>query len=175
MTAIVLTGFMGTGKTTVGRLLAERLGKPFIDVDERIQRRTGLRIVEIFSQYGEAFFRRLEREELATALREDAVVSTGGGAMLDPENVQRMKAAGPVVCLSASVDTILSRTAADTERPLLQHQDRRERVEALLAERASAYAQADVVIDTTQRSPEEVVEAILVFLGTVLRPEELPA
>jgi shikimate kinase len=175
MTTIVLTGFMGTGKSTVGRLLAQRLGKPFIDVDERIERRTGLTISQIFARHGEPFFRQIEQQELAAALAEDAVVATGGGAIVDPQNLARMKQAGPIVCLTASVDAILARTSADRSRPLLQHEDRRARVEALLAERAPAYAQADICIDTTERSPEEVVEAVLVYLGTILSPQELPA
>lgn len=174
MATIVLTGFMGTGKSTVGRALAERLGKPFIDVDERIEQRAGASIAEIFARYGEAAFRQFEREELALALREDAVVATGGGAIVDPENLARMRAAGPIVCLTASVDAILARTRSDTSRPLLQHEDQRQRIETLLVERASAYAQADVCVDTTHRSPEQVVEAILVYLGSVLSPKELP-
>lgn len=174
MTTIVLTGFMGTGKSTVGRELARRLGKLFIDVDERIERKVNLKVGEIFARYGESFFRQLEREELARALTEEAVVATGGGAIVDPENLARMRAAGPVVCLTASVEAILERTKSDSSRPLLQNVDRRQRVETLLAERASAYAQADICIDTTHRSPAEVVEAILIYLGTVLSPEELP-
>ncbi|MCX8073064.1 MAG: shikimate kinase [Candidatus Binatia bacterium] len=173
MTTIALTGFMATGKSTVGRILAERLGKTFIDLDERIEQRMNMSVAEIFARYGERAFRQLEREELVTALAEDAIVATGGGAIVDPENLARMRAAGPVVCLTASVEAILSRTAADTSRPLLQRADKREQIEALLAARAAAYAQADICIDTTSRSPEEVAEAILAYLGTVLDPKEL--
>ncbi len=175
MTTIVLTGFMGTGKSTVGRALAQRLGKAFVDVDERIEQRLRLPISEIFARYGEAYFRQIEGEELAQALQEDAVVATGGGAIVDPENLARMRAAGPVVCLTASVDAILARTSSDSSRPLLEHENRRERIEALLAERAQAYAQADVCVDTTHRSPEEVAEAILIYLGAILHPKELSA
>lgn len=174
MAAITLTGFMGTGKTTVGRLLAARLGKPFIDVDARIEERTGLDIGEIFARHGEAFFREVEREELRAAVATDSVVATGGGAIVDPQNAQRMKASGPVICLTASVETILARTAAGQARPLLQHENRRQRVETLLAERAKAYALADCTIDTTGRSPEDVVASILAFLGTVAHLEGAP-
>lgn len=168
---IVLTGFMGTGKTTVGHLLAERLGLPFHDVDARVEAREGCSVAEIFSRHGEPYFRQCEREELARALAEGGVVATGGGAIADPENLRQMRMAGPVLCLTASVDEIVARTAGSPERPLLQADDVRQRIVQLLEQRAQAYAQADAWIDTTGKSPEEVVDEILAYLG--LAGEEL--
>jgi len=165
MSVVMLTGFMGTGKTTVARLLAERLHKPFIDTDARIQSAEGCPIAAIFATKGEPYFRALERQAVAEAAREDAIVATGGGAIVDPVNFRCMHAAGPIVCLTADVDVIVQRTADDASRPLLDAGERRARVSQLLGARAAAYAQADVTIDTSQRTIEAVVEEILSFLG----------
>lgn len=160
---IVLTGFMGTGKSTVGRLLAERLGYEFVDTDALIEQRHGP-IPKIFRERGEGEFRRLERDvadELAG--RERLVISTGGRLMVDAVNAARLGATGDVFCLTASVDTILSRVTADdspVERPLLAGADVRRRITELLAERASAYAGFDQV-DTDGRRPIEIVEEIV--------------
>jgi shikimate kinase len=162
MAAIILTGFMGTGKTAVGREVARRLGRPFVDTDALVEQDAGLAIAEIFAQFGEGHFRTLERAAIARACSvADAVIATGGGAMLDPENQARMKAAGHVICLAADVDTILRRTDENTRRPLLRGENARERVSALLAERADAYAAADRRVDTSGRSVAEVADAVL--------------
>jgi shikimate kinase len=164
MSAVMLTGFMGTGKTTVGRALAARLQKPFVDTDEQVERLAGCSIAAIFATKGEAHFRALERRVVAETAQQDAVVATGGGAIVDPLNYQHMHAAGTIVCLTADVDVLVARTASDTTRPLLPAAERRARIAALLAERAGAYAQADAVIDTSQRSIAAVVEEIVSFL-----------
>ena len=160
---VVLTGFMGTGKTTVGRLLADRLGYEFVDTDQLIEQRHGP-IPEIFGEHGEGEFRRLEREVAAElAERERLVVSTGGRLMLDAVNAARLGGSGDVFCLTASVDTILARvTAADppVERPLLVGTDVRQRIAELLDERAPAYAGFDQV-DTEARPPIEIVNEII--------------
>jgi shikimate kinase len=153
---------MGTGKTAVGREIARRLGRPFLDTDTLVVEAAGQSISEIFAGPGERRFRELERAAVAEACAvPDAVVATGGGAMLDPENRARMKAAGPVVCLHADEDTILSRVGGDATRPLLLGGDTRERLRALRAERAAVYAAADHHVETAGRSIGEVAEWVI--------------
>ena len=159
---IVLTGFMGTGKTAVGRRLAERLRLPFIDLDEVIEEAAGMAIPEIFASEGESGFRRNEREVIGSlATRRNCVIATGGGAMLDPENVRNLRTGGVIVCLRAEPDTILERIGADAYRPLLQGPDRLARIRELLEQRASAYEQADLFVETSESNIEEVVDRIV--------------
>ena len=139
---IVLTGFMGTGKTTVGRLLADRIGYEFIDTDQLIEQRHGT-IAEIFRSRGEDAFRQIEGD-LAAELgdRQGLVISTGGRLMLDPRNVASLSRNGRVFCLVATPDEILDRIVKDgagTERPLLSVPDPRQRIVELLAERGAGY------------------------------------
>jgi 3-dehydroquinate synthase len=158
---IILTGFMGTGKTTVGCLLAARLGRPFVDTDDLIVERDGRAISDIFNEEGETRFRELEAEvagELAG--RRGLVIATGGRLMLDPANAATLGATGPVFCLSAEPATILERVAAeDGRRPLLAVDDPERRVRALLQRRAAAYARFRSV-DTVGRAPGDVAETI---------------
>jgi shikimate kinase len=159
---IALTGFMGTGKTVVGRRLAERLGLAFVDLDELIEEEAGMGIPEIFASEGEAGFRRRERALIAAiANREDIVLATGGGAVLDPDNVRTLKTRGVLVCLQAEPQTILDRIGADTHRPLLHDYNRMARVRELLEQRAPAYADADLVVETSRIEIEEVVDRIV--------------
>ncbi len=162
MKNIVLTGFMGTGKTTVGREVARRLGCPFVDMDEVIARRAGKPIPRIFAEDGEEAFRRMEAElcrELGA--RRGLVIATGGGALVNPENRARMTEGGIVICLEADPEEILRRVGEDSGRPLLQTPDRRARVAELLAARRPAYAAIPWHVDTTGRPVEEVVEEVL--------------
>ncbi|MFQ5664880.1 MAG: shikimate kinase [Candidatus Binatia bacterium] len=163
MMSVILTGFMGTGKTTVGRLLAARLHKPFIDTDHRIEQLEGTSIASIFATKGEPYFRRIERRVIAETVRQDAVIATGGGAIVDQANYERMHAAGPIICLTADIDVILRRTAPNDTRPLLGSEPGT-RVRQLMSERAPVYARADVTIDTSDRSATAVLEEILAFL-----------
>jgi shikimate kinase len=157
---------MGTGKTEVGREVARRLDRPFVDTDQLIEEAAGLPVAEIFARFGEAHFRTLEREAVTRACGVPrAVVATGGGAMLDPENRRRLRAVGPVICLTASLETILARLAGDVSRPLLQGADPRTRITALLAEREEAYAAADCCVDTSGRSADAVADAVLEIVG----------
>jgi shikimate kinase len=159
---------MGTGKTVVGRRLAERLGLAFVDLDDLIQQDAGMAIPEIFASEGEAGFRRRERTLItAIANREDVVLATGGGAILDPENMRTLKARGTLVCLQAEPQTILERIGADTDRPLLQTSDRMARIRALLEERGAAYAAADLIVETSRLHIDEVVDRIV----SQLQPE----
>src|SRR5689334_16191621 len=107
MANIVLTGFMCTGKSEVGRRLSKRLGRPFVDTDQLIEQRAGKTVAAIFRDDGESEFRAFEREAVAAAAEgEDTVIAVGGGAILDPTNVERLRARGIIVCLSANTDTI---------------------------------------------------------------------
>lgn len=159
---IVLAGFMGTGKSSVGRRLAARLGREFVDTDALIEQEAGTSITRIFADQGEAEFRAREKRAVAVAVGEDGrVVAVGGGAILDRENLAAMKAGGPVVCLTARPEIVLARVAHDTGRPLLQGPQRLETIRGLMAERADAYARVDVTIDTSDLTPDELVEHLL--------------
>ena len=162
---IVLTGFMGTGKTVVGRRLAERLALPFIDLDDAIEAAASMAIPEIFASEGESGFRRRERELIASvANRGSCVVATGGGAVLDPENVRNLRTGAFLVCLVAEPAVILQRLGTDVRRPLLQSSDRLARIRELLEQRGPAYAQADLSIETSGADVEEIVDQIIQHL-----------
>lgn len=163
--AVAITGFMGAGKTTVGRIVAERLGLEFVDTDEMIESAAGRSIPDIFATEGEAHFRDLETAALKRALsRPGRVVSTGGGILLREENVEAQRKAGPIVCLTAEPDTILERTLGDEHRPLLQVADPQARIAALLDQRRSCYAQADAHVGTDGRDPGEVADRVIAAL-----------
>lgn len=158
---IVLTGFMGTGKSTVGRLLAERLRLKYIDTDQMIERRHGP-IPRIFEEQGEAGFRKIERA-IAKELSTDVgyVISTGGRFMLDEENAALLSTDNRIFCLVAEIHVIMERVMRRrSSRPLLAGKNPRDRVEALLAERAAGYAAFEAV-PTDERPPTKVVEDIL--------------
>ena len=159
---------MGTGKSVVGKQLAQRLNRPFIDLDRQIEKKAGRPVREIFVRDGEAAFRKLETAAVgeAAALKEH-VIATGGGVMCDESNVEALKASGTLVCLTASADAILERTATTlASRPLLAGADPKQRIEGLLKLRAPFYAKADITIDTGGRTPQQVVEEILCKLET---------
>lgn len=164
MKNIILTGFMGTGKSTVGRLLARELGLQFHDIDTLIEAEAGTAVKEIFKAHGEAAFREIEKG-IIKKLSEDCygtglVIATGGGAVVNPENRAMLKSWGTIICLSASVDEIIKRVGDKGDRPLLAAEDKKGAIEKLLNERAEAYRDCDMCIDTTSRSVEEVVAAI---------------
>jgi shikimate kinase/quercetin dioxygenase-like cupin family protein len=168
---IILTGFMGTGKSTVGRIAASRLGFQFIDTDELIERTHGA-ITEIFATAGEAAFRRYEAEAAADLAEQSGlVISTGGRLLLDPENAARLTRTGRAFCLSATVDTLVDRLARSAStRPLLAGFDRRDRITALLNERGPGYARFEQIA-TDGRSPAGVVDELL---ARVSRPPSHP-
>ncbi|MBA9087035.1 shikimate kinase [Fontibacillus solani] len=159
---IVLVGMMGTGKSTIGSLLASELGYQLVDLDSVIVEEAGCSIPELFEEKGEAYFRDLETTVLRKVLQEyNIVLATGGGAVLRDENCGLMKNNGWVVALSATVDDIISRVGEDPNRPLLAG-GARERVTALLEERKHAYSFADVTIATSGKSTEQVSSEILI-------------
>jgi len=163
---ITLVGFMGTGKTTVGRILAERLGYTFVDVDNEIEMEQGVTISHIFSELGEAYFRMLERDKIKELCRKEGlVISAGGGAVLDARNVDDLRHCGPVVCLSAKPDEILNRVGGTETRPLLQVPDPLAKITEMLEARAPFYARADCTIDTSGLSPQEVAGIIIKKTG----------
>jgi shikimate kinase len=166
---VVLTGFMGTGKTEVGERLARRLGRPFVDTDALVEAAAGRSVAELFAAEGEGRFRALERQAVAQACSvPDAVIATGGGTLVDPENRRRLAAAGPIVCLTAEPGEILRRLGDVESRPLLAGyagDARLARIRGLLAERAAAYAAATHAIDTTRLSIEQVVERVRALLA----------
>lgn len=161
---LLLNGFMASGKTTLGRRVAARAGREFIDLDEQIERRAGQRISEIFALRGESAFRQLEADALAEvlAMGRPGVVAVGGGALL--ARAQRLRAidAAVVVTLAASVDDIVRRSAQQPgQRPLLDAADARERVLSLLELRAPAYAECHASLDTTGHTPEVLADRVL--------------
>ncbi len=162
---IILLGFMGTGKSAVGRVLAQRMERPFIDLDEEIERRVGLPILDIFRTQGEASFRRCESDVAADiAARRGCVVSTGGGVVLDPANIEILGRGGVLICLTATVPTLLARLADDEQRPLLPSGDRGAAAERLLRERMPLYEALPCRIDTDGLDPQEVAtEALRIF------------
>lgn len=159
---IYLVGFMGCGKSTVGRLLAERLGWDFVDLDSEIEQEAGKPIARIFDEEGEAAFRELEHEAVrrqAGAVRggHARVVSLGGGAYVPPRNRWKLEDAGLTVWLDLAADALWERVRLETDRPLARDEGR---FRALYAERRPVYEQADYRVDASQ-TPEEIVQAIL--------------
>jgi shikimate kinase len=163
---IILTGFMGTGKSEVGKLLAKRLQREFLDSDVLIERAAGQPIARIFAERGEPHFRELEKQVIRQVCQEQgAVIATGGGAIVNTDNASCLKESGTVICLTASPEVIVQRLQDNNDRPLLQGEEPLTKIRSLLTDRAEAYARADVVIDTSPLTPGEVVDAILVKLN----------
>jgi shikimate kinase len=174
---LILMGFMGTGKSEVGRRAAMALGREFVDMDSVIEEREGRSIPEIFRDSGEPYFRALERALVGElAAQRNLVIACGGGVVLDPSNVQRFEETGVVVCLTATPEAILQRVAHDTHRPLLQAPDREQRIRDLLEQRRPLYEAIRYRVDTTGRSPEEVTRAVLEVFRRVVRrsPDRSP-
>jgi len=159
---LALIGFMGTGKTSVGRLVAEHLLFDYLDTDEMIQSGTGRVISDIFKTDGETAFRALEEKvvtELAT--RTKTVIATGGGLPTNPKNLADLKKHSLVVCLWASPEKIWERVKSQSHRPLLHDADPQAKIRELLAAREPSYKQADVLLNTELRSVREVAQQIV--------------
>ena len=165
--SLVLVGLMGAGKTTVGRRLAARLGLPFHDADEEIERAAGSSIAELFAAHGEAAFRDGERRVIQRLLDgPPCVLATGGGAFMAAETRARIKASAISVWLRADLDVLVHRLGRSrrNKRPLIANGDLRATLERLIAERYPVYAEADVVVDSVGGPHETVVDAIVASL-----------
>lgn len=158
---IILTGFMGVGKTSVGTRLAKDLGYTFVDTDALIEADQKTTISGIFSSFGEPYFRDVETRIIRQVLEgENQVVSTGGGAVIRDENRAAFKKAGFVVCLTARPEVIYERIKQETHRPLLQTPDPLAKIRELLGSREKFYRQADFVFDTSTKSVDDVIGEI---------------
>lgn len=160
---VYLVGLMGSGKTTIGRILARRMGRRFFDSDHEIEHRTGVRIPTIFELEGEAGFRRREAQTIAELTQEAAIVlATGGGAILDPANREALHATGWVVYLDVPTHILIERTRNDSNRPLLQVANPAERLNTLRTQRDPLYREvADLVIDGSRNNSHSAVARIL--------------
>ena len=166
MRNIYLTGFMGTGKTSVGREIARRLGLKFIDLDELIVEKEGRSINDVFASSGEPYFRKVEKEALKGVSQVNGqVVSCGGGAVIDPENIAIMKQSGRFIALFTRPEVIFERVKKETHRPLLNTADPLVRIKELLAIRKPCYDQAEFVIDTSDISVQEAAEMVVKLIN----------
>jgi shikimate kinase len=179
---IVLVGMMGAGKTSVGRHLAQKLGLPFIDADGEIESAAQATITEIFERDGEAAFRSGERRVIARLLDGPVcVLATGGGAFMTPETRAKIHERAISVWLRADLDLLARRVGRRRDRPLLNHGNPRDTLARLLAVRNPVYAEADIVIDSGEQTPDEVAEALIAALRSFLadgradEPHALPS
>jgi shikimate kinase len=159
---IVLVGLMGAGKSSIGRLLAARLGLEFVDADAEIESAAGATIEEIFETHGEAFFRSGERRVIDRLLAGPVrVIATGGGAFIDDDTRRKIKAAGLSIWLKADTETLLKRVSRRGGRPLLKGGDPRQVMSELMAGRNPFYAEADITVETSENPPTEVTDRVI--------------
>ncbi|WP_265822031.1 shikimate kinase [Geovibrio ferrireducens] len=162
---IYLIGFMGTGKSTVGRLLADRLGMEFCDTDAMVEKRAGKTITEIFEDLDEDAFRVMETEILKEITgKGNLVVSTGGGIVVTKGNMEIMRSAGKLITLMASPEQIFERIKDDRGRPLLNVDSPLDEIKRLIYDRAPFYINTDYIVETTELSPEDAAEEIIRFV-----------
>jgi shikimate kinase len=173
---LALVGFMGVGKTTVGRLLADQLRFEFLDTDERIEREAGISVRQIFAEHGEAVFRGMERRLVQSLSdRDHLVISTGGGLIVDPENLADLRQHALIVCLWASPETIYERVRHQSHRPLLQTPDPLGTIRGILAQREPVYRQADVLVGVEHRNTREIAQHVVHQFNAVRREATGPA
>ncbi|MCX7724573.1 MAG: shikimate kinase [Thermodesulfovibrio sp.] len=159
---IVLIGFMGTGKSTVGKIISKKLNFTYTDIDELIERAMGMKISEIFEKFGEERFRDIETEMVKIVTKKDGqVISTGGGVVLREENILNLKNSGILFCLKANPEKIFERIKNCKNRPLLMVENPKDRIKELMDKRKPFYEKADFIIDTDDLSAEEVAEKII--------------
>lgn len=166
MNNVVLIGFMGSGKSTVGKKLAERLEIEWLDMDTDIEAREGQLITEIFSDKGEAHFRALETQYIKELIQvKKKVISTGGGVVLNEENVEILKKIGMVIFLHADSEQIMEHLNEDNTRPLIQGENVKDKVKTLLEQRDPLYlSSADIIIQTTGKEVDHIIEEIMLLL-----------
>lgn len=159
---------MAVGKSAVGRTLARKLKRRFVDLDKDIEKAEGMKVRDIFEQKGETYFRQREKQALARVLERDGqIIATGGGIVLDQENVKLLRDRALLICLKASTDVLLKRAGDGGKRPLLMAGNRKERIEEILKQRADHYAEAHACVETSDLTVDEVAEQIM----SLLRPE----
>lgn len=169
MSNLVLIGFMGTGKTTVGKKVAKELGMEFVDTDKEIEKITGLTVSEIFAKDGEVRFRSEERAAVRRLTQGDnRVIATGGGVVLNPENMALLRAHGVVISLVATPEVIYERVRRKKTRPLLTSSDLLASIEKLLEERADLYREADAAVDTSKMNLLQVRDEVINIYRTKL-------
>jgi len=173
--SLVLVGLMGSGKSTVGRRLANRLNLPFVDADDEIEKAAGCSISDIFATLGEAAFRDGERRVIARLLGEGPMVlATGGGAFMAPETRARIRDTATSIWLRAGLDVLVRRCQRRSHRPLLQKGNMRDTLRHLMEQREPVYAEADITVDSGEDDHDTVVERIVAALSAhgVLSEEE---
>jgi shikimate kinase len=173
---VALVGLMGAGKSAIGKRLALRLGLPFVDADDEIERAAGCSIAEIFEKYGEADFRAGERRVISRLLDEPPhVLSTGGGAYIDLETRSLMRAKAITVWLRAELDVLFDRVKKRGHRPLLRQGDPKQVLARLMTERYPIYAEADIVVDSTAQPADRTTDQVIEALRAHLQAEKTPA
>lgn len=166
--SLVLIGLMGAGKSSVGRRVAKILNLPFVDADEEVERAAGCSVEDIFRLYGEDAFRDGEERVIARLLEAGPqVLATGGGAFMNPRTREHIRKAGVSAWLRADLDLLVRRTSRRSGRPLLAHGNPRETLERLIEERYPIYAEADIVIDTTDENIELMVDRLVAALANL--------
>jgi shikimate kinase len=169
---VVLVGLMGAGKTSIGRRLADRLGVPFVDADEEIEKAAGSSIEDIFAEHGEEAFRDGERKVIARLIdQQSGVLATGGGAFMDESTRSRIRDRGVSVWLRAELDVLVRRCRKRGGRPLLKGVDMRETLQKLIDRRYPVYAEADIVVDTGDAPHRVVIDQIVDALRDRAHPD----
>jgi len=162
---VALIGFMGSGKTTIGKILADKLNYSFADSDQVIEEKQGMAISDIFKRFGEGYFRQLEEETIRDLLENNRIViSTGGGSVMNQALFEYMKSNAWVVHLNASIDTLWNRLKNCTNRPMLYHKQPRRRMEELYKKRYPIYQKAHYSIQTDGKTPMDIVSEIILSL-----------
>ena len=170
MKNIVLVGFMGTGKTAVGKEIARALGMQFVNTDDIIEKKAGMPINDIFARKGESYFRQVEREVMMEVSANDySVIDTGGGAVINELNVKDLKMEGIFFCLNATAEEIFKRVGDETHRPLLNVSDPLGQISYLMKKRIPYYERADYQVDTNGRSVKEIADEIIDIYRKVAR------